>query len=180
MRFLESNTVYLKKISIHDDLENYLDMVNDSENIQVIEGLGRNSIIKEDLIEFINHYNGKLFGIYNKQDEHVGNIGLTGFNNILRSCSYAILMCSRYKRKGYAFEGSVLSLNHAFNNLNLHRVFLGVVSWNESAIKLYEKLGFQREGIHRDAFWANGEYHNLYQYSLLKNEFKYFKTRELK
>ena len=173
MQFLESDKVYLKKLSIHDDLENYHEMVNDEENVHLIEGLGMSYMTKEDLVEFIRNYQGQLLGIFNKQNEHVGNVSLSGFNNILRSCSYAILMSTKYKRKGYAFEGSVLILNHAFNNLNLNRVYLGVVDWNESAIKLYEKLGFQREGKFRDAFWAYGQYHDLYQYSLLKNEFKY-------
>ena len=29
------------------------------------------------------------------------------------------------------------------NNLNMHRVYLGVVEWAGSAIGLYEKLGFR-------------------------------------
>tara|TARA_B100001250_G_scaffold407934_1_gene429504 strand:- start:11 stop:556 length:546 start_codon:yes stop_codon:yes gene_type:complete len=175
MQFLESDKVYLKKLSVHDDMENYLQMVNDEKNVFSIESLARDHLRKEDLIEFVSNYNGKLFGVFDKQDEHVGNISLSSFDYVLRCCSYAVLMSSKHKRKGYAFEGSKLVLNHAFNNLNLHRVYLGVVEWADSAIKLYEKLGFQYEGSFRDAFWANGQYYNQKNYSLLKTDFKFLK-----
>ena len=92
---------------------------------------------------------------------------------ILRSCSFAILMANKEKGKGYGFEASKILLSHAFLNLNLHRVYLVVVEWNKPAIKMYEKLGFQRDGVLRDAFWARGKYHKLLYYSVLRNEFEH-------
>ena len=154
-------------------------MVNDSDNVFNIEGLGREIINKQDLVNFINDYNGQLFGIYRKNGgEHVGNVGLNGIDNILRSCSLGIIISSQFKGNGYGFEGMVLVLNHAFNNLNLHRIYLGVVEWNFPAIKLYEKLGFQHEGTQRDAFWSKGSFHKLRMYSILKNDFKFLDKYE--
>lgn len=173
MQFLESENVYLKKLDTNDNLQNYVEMVNDVNNVYSIETLGRDYWTREDLIKFIESYKGQLFGIFNKNDEHVGNVSLSSFDYVRRSCSYSILMSSNHKRKGYAFEGSVLVLNHAFNNLNLHRVYLGVVEWAGSAIGLYEKLGFKFEGNSRDAFWANGRYYNQLNYSMLSDEFQF-------
>jgi len=173
MKFLESNSVYLKKLSAQDNLVNYLDMVNDKDNVHMITGLGKTTLDKEDLKNVINNYNGQLFGIYNPNDQHVGNIGLSNFHQINRSCSFGIIMSSKYKKQGYALEGSIISLNHAFQNLNIHRVYLDVVTKNIPAIKLYDKLGFVFEGRMREAYWNQGQYHDLSFYSLLKNDFRY-------
>ena len=172
MRLLESDRVYLKKMSIQDDLNNYLDMVNDVKNVNMITGLGKVPLNIDDLIDFIKNYDGQLLGIFTKDNQHVGNIGFSNFNQISRSCSYGIIMSTKFKRQGYALAGSILALNHVFQDLNLHRVYLDVMDSNAPAIKLYEKLGFQRDGRMRDACWTQGRYHDLYMYSLLKSEYK--------
>ena len=43
------------------------------------------------------------------------------------------------------------TLEFAFQEINLHRVELDVFSFNPRAIRAYEKAGFQREGVLRDA-----------------------------
>jgi len=42
-------------------------------------------------------------------------------------------------------------LMHAFDDLSLHRASLGVLEENARAIRSYEALGFQSEGMRRDA-----------------------------
>jgi putative acetyltransferase len=50
----------------------------------------------------------------------------------------------------------------AAQEANLHRLSLEVVAENEVAIHLYDKLGFVREGVKRDAFFGqDGKYHDL-------------------
>ena len=45
---------------------------------------------------------------------------------------------------------------------NLHRLELTVMSHNERAISLYQKMGYQTEGIKRDSLWVNGKYVDEY------------------
>lgn len=63
-------------------------------------------------------------------------------------------------------------LKIAFDNLSLHRVELGVFAFNESAIKSYEKVGFVKEGLLRDFRKVKDDYWNLWQMSILENEWK--------
>ncbi|WP_394120013.1 GNAT family N-acetyltransferase [Planococcus donghaensis] len=50
----------------------------------------------------------------------------------------------------------------------LHRIELTVLEHNKAAIALYEKMGFQVEGIKRDSIWINDSYANeLYMSKLL-------------
>ena len=62
-------------------------------------------------------------------------------------------------------------LEHAFYNLNLQRVEIGVLDYNLRAIKLYEKCGFVKEGVKRDAVFKSGRYVDLLQYGILRKEY---------
>lgn len=68
-------------------------------------------------------------------------------------------------------------LDFAFTELNLFRIELNVYTFNTPAIKCYEKLGFQKEGLKRKVTKYNNEYWDGYVYGLLKEEWK---TRNLK
>ena len=63
-------------------------------------------------------------------------------------------------------------LKHAFFNLNLRRVELGVLENNAAARHLYEKVGFVQEGVKREANYKNGKYVNMIMMSILKEEFE--------
>ena len=169
----KSKNIYLKKITREDNLSNYLEMVNDVDNINRIAGLKGAVIKKEDLIYYFENYNGELFSIFNNLNEHIGNIGLTNFDKEVKSCSLGIMMHSRFKGKGYGFEGMTLVLNFAFNNLDLNRIYLEVVEWNKAAIGLYKKVGFKEEGRHRKAYFSNDQIFDKLSFGLLKNGFKY-------
>lgn len=75
-----------------------------------------------------------------------------------------------FRGKGYGTEGLTLLLQYAFRELNLHRVGLDVISYNQSAINLYERLGFQLEGRRRQAVWREGRYFDRLDMGILYDE----------
>jgi RimJ/RimL family protein N-acetyltransferase len=74
--------------------------------------------------------------------------------------------------KGYGTEATRLMLDHAFGTLGLHRVALSVFSFNERAIRSYEKVGFAVEGRAREAIWRDGRYWDELQMSILTEEWR--------
>src|SRR5919107_1358942 len=70
--------------------------------------------------------------------------------------------------KGYGTEATQLMLEHAFAHLGLHRVALAVFSFNERAIRSYEKAGFRVEGRAREAIWRKGRFWDEISMSVLE------------
>ncbi|HEF1900038.1 GNAT family N-acetyltransferase [Bacillus cereus group sp. MYBK108-2] len=66
-----------------------------------------------------------------------------------------------YWGNGFGYEALEILLNYAFQELNLHRIYLRVFSFNERAIKLYEKLGFEHEGCQKEAIYRNGKWNDI-------------------
>ncbi len=60
----------------------------------------------------------------------------------------------------------------AFRELGAHRLFLDVYEDNARARHLYESLGFQYEGLMRDAARRDDQWCNLYLMSILETEYK--------
>jgi RimJ/RimL family protein N-acetyltransferase len=58
--------------------------------------------------------------------------------------------------QGYGTEATGLMLQLAFERIGLHRVALSVFSFNERAIRSYQKSGFRLEGRDREAIVRDG------------------------
>lgn len=82
--------------------------------------------------------------------------------------------------RGYGRDGMELLLRYAFHELNLHRIALTVLARNTSAKQLYERVGFQVEGIMRDNDFRDGVRGDDVMMSILAPEWRarppYFAT----
>jgi RimJ/RimL family protein N-acetyltransferase len=75
-----------------------------------------------------------------------------------------------YRGKGYGSDALGLVLRYAFDELNLERVGLDVISNNTSALRTYERAGFQQEGRLRRAVLRDGQHHDLILMGILRHE----------
>ncbi len=72
--------------------------------------------------------------------------------------------------RGYATEATRAAVEDAFRRLGLHRLEAHVATENRASQRVPEKLGFQREGIAREAEYLSGRFVDHIQYSLLRWE----------
>jgi len=89
----------------------------------------------------------------------IGAIGLDRFENRRSHAGYigmAVHDAYAGRGAGTALMAAVIDL--ADNWLQLKRLELGVYADNARAIALYERFGFEREGVNRAYAWRNGEY----------------------
>jgi RimJ/RimL family protein N-acetyltransferase len=75
--------------------------------------------------------------------------------------------------KGIGFESYSKFLPYMFQTFNLNKISLEVLSTNERAINLYNKLGFKTEGIKREEVFKKGTFVDSILMSILKKDFKY-------
>lgn len=107
----------------------------------------------------------------NEEWKAVGNCGLFNIDWRNRHAELGIMIGDRaYWNQGYGTEATKLMLRHAFQTLNLHRVFLRVFANNRRAKRAYEKAGFIHEGSMRQAEFVDGEYLDVHFMSSLQPE----------
>ncbi len=73
---------------------------------------------------------------------------------------------------GYGTLALTLLLRFGFGELNLNRIELEALDDNPRAIRCYEKVGFQREVVRREAGFKAGRYRDLVHLGALREEFR--------
>lgn len=76
-----------------------------------------------------------------------------------------------HRGNGYGEDALRLVLEYCFINLHMERVTLDYLEKNKVAANMYDKIGFVKEGLMRNAGKKNGKYLNLQQASMLRAEY---------
>ena len=74
--------------------------------------------------------------------------------------------------KGYATEALGTLVAALFEQGGMHRVFANTDERNVAAHRVFERLGFRREGCHLEAYWFKDEWTTLCVYALLGREWR--------
>lgn len=89
-----------------------------------------------------------------------------------RSTSFSIWLLEEYRGKGYGEEATKWAVDWAFNYAGVHRIELWSFSFNEAAIRLWEKIGFTLEGRKRENVWFQRRWFDTVLYSILEQEWE--------
>lgn len=100
----------------------------------------------------------------------VGEAVLNNWDPPNRNCSFRIAIFAAGRDRGLGTEATRLTVGHAFDALGLHRVSLTVFAFNPRAQRVYEKVGFVREGVQRDQLLWDGQWVDSVQMSILEDE----------
>jgi len=115
----------------------------------------------------------RVFAIETEEGVHIGNIGLHHIDWKNRHAELGIFIGEKeYWNQGYGADAIRALLRFAFQEMNLHRVYLHVFDFNTRAIRCYEKCGFQLEGRAREFFFRDGRYHDSLLMGILRSEFE--------
>ncbi len=101
----------------------------------------------------------------------IGNCGLHRLDWKNRAAMLGIVLGDKnYWNKGYGTDATRTLVRFAFEQLGLNRVELGVYDFNPRAIRAYEKAGFRRDGVRRQALYRDGTFHDVYLMGILRQD----------
>lgn len=105
--------------------------------------------------------------------KYIGYCGLMNIQNRHGNVELGIMIGDRgYWGRGYGREVVNLLLNYGFHFLGARRIALTTHAKNERAIRCYRACGFVEEGRPRKVVWIEGEYTDLVEMSLLREEWQ--------
>lgn len=171
---LEGENIYLSPIN-NEDIEKYVYFLNDK---NVTNNIGTTNEITtiESEKEWITNANKNTINlaiIKKENDELIGNCSLFDIDRINRCCTLGIFIGEEQNRnKGYGKETINLLLDYGFNYQNMHNINLKVFSFNERAIKCYEKVGFKKCGTRHESYFLEGKYYDEIIMEILENDYR--------
>jgi UDP-4-amino-4,6-dideoxy-N-acetyl-beta-L-altrosamine N-acetyltransferase len=171
--FLIGPNLYLRPPEIKD-AEAVAPWFNDPEVRRTLKRSWPMSIAAE--VEFLrglrNDQDGAAFAIVLRaSDQLIGVTGLHNFDHVARHAGFGITIGDKeHWGRGHGTEATSLILSHAFDTLNLNRVWLHVYEFNPRGIRVYEKLGFAIEGRLRQHVFRDGRYWDVLTMGILRDE----------
>jgi RimJ/RimL family protein N-acetyltransferase len=101
-----------------------------------------------------------------------GTIGLLNIDKKNCKAEYYIAMGeTNLKGKGISTRASKLILDYGFYELGLNRIYLYTETENIPAQKLFEKVGFQKEGCIRQDIVSHTKFVDRYVYGICRCEY---------
>ncbi len=165
MKTIETTRLIIRDF-VMEDVEGLFEILGDAETMRYCEPAYDQEKTKSFLKTFcigrrgavaaVEKYNGKLLGyiLLNELEPKVYEMGW--------------IFHRSYWRQGYAFEACKAVIDHAFRELDAHKIFAETID-SEKSVPLMEKIGMTREGVQRGHTRdMNGNWVDLYLYGLLK------------
>ena len=105
--------------------------------------------------------------------EWLGEAVINDWDPDNHSCSFRIALSSNARNRGVGTEATQLLIDYVFDEItdpSVNRISLEVFAFNPRGLAVYEKVGFVREGVFREALHWLGEYHDAIVMSMLRRE----------
>jgi UDP-4-amino-4,6-dideoxy-N-acetyl-beta-L-altrosamine N-acetyltransferase len=105
-------------------------------------------------------------------DVLIGMVSLVNIDLLSQTTELALQIGNKnFWGQGVGKFATQSAIEHGFNNLNLNRIYLYVLTENKRAQTVYKSVGFKEEGVLRQAIFKSGGYKDLIVMSILKTEF---------
>lgn len=113
------------------------------------------------------------WGITVKPNDKV--VGMVGFNYWDRNDHRAAIgfdLRQDHWRKSFMTEAACEVIRFGFQNMGLNRIEADASIYNVGSITLLQNIGFNQEGIQREQYYEDSDYHDLVLFALLKREWQ--------
>jgi len=109
----------------------------------------------------------KVYSIFENED-YVGQCSISQISWSARNGRLFVVVCKNAQGRGCGTEAIKALLKNAWEELNLHKVWLIVRKNNVHSQVMYLKLGFEFEGVLRDEYCVNGKYYDMVRMGIVR------------
>ncbi len=103
-------------------------------------------------------------------------VGSTGIHDIhwipAHGTTGLVIGDKTYWRRGIASEAMALRTRYAFRELNLHKLKSSAFMENQGSRRALAKAGYREVGVHREEFFRDGRWHDLWLGEVLREEWE--------
>lgn len=108
-----------------------------------------------------------------KTGEWAGEVVINDWDADNRSCGFRIALGPNGRNRGFGTEATRLIVDYVFDQIDdppVNRLALEVYDFNPRGLEVYEKVGFRREGVLRQALLWDGRYHDAIAMSIVRSD----------
>lgn len=103
--------------------------------------------------------------------KEIGFVCITDVDLHNRRCAWAFYVAEQEVRgRGVGSFVEYFVLTHVFDKMGLEKLCCEVLDNNQNVIQMHKKFGFTVDGILRRHICKRGQFHDVYQLSILKDE----------
>ncbi|MFW5701004.1 MAG: GNAT family N-acetyltransferase [Cyclobacteriaceae bacterium] len=168
------------KIFVLSDIKDRVEWINNSAiNSTMYFELPAN--IEKTIQWFNKKDNSKRadFTFFDNNSERIAMGGITNYDCKNSKAEFYIMVSPAYHGCGYGTKISKWLFNYAFMKYPINKLYLLTDDDNPNASKIYEKAGFQLEGILRKHSKKNNEFKDRRFYGLLRDEWEKAEWKQL-
>jgi RimJ/RimL family protein N-acetyltransferase len=163
-----------------EDVDHIMGWVNDPEIVGNLAAFAGAPMTREDELRWIARVTAskedRVFSIFGDDDRYLGQCGLHQIFRRSRVGRLSVIIADRSEMgRGVGSAAIAALLDVAFRSEaeggeGLHKVWLMVFARNTRSRRTYARLGFTEEGVLREEYFHEGEWHDMTRMSLLARE----------
>ena len=115
----------------------------------------------------------RMFAILDQDEKLIGACGVCYINWVDRNGDFSIYIGANdlYIDDTLAIDAAQSLIRYSFEELNLHRLWAEIYDIDNAKIQMFDTLGFQLDGRHRETHWTDGRWVDSLFYSLLSQDY---------
>jgi RimJ/RimL family protein N-acetyltransferase len=129
--------------------------------------------------QIFNQDERRIYSIYVPEEAHIGEGQLLVEWPLEEAQLFILIGRKDLWHHHYGTSALVAMLDEAFDNLELHRVWVDVPEYNEHALQMFRHLGFVLEGHLRRTHRKDGNWYDSFAMGLLTDEYSRRRSRVL-
>lgn len=165
------------------DVDHIMTWVNDPDIVGNLAAFSGEPFTRDQELAYVRRIRTstteKVFSIFAPDDgRYLGQCGIHQIHDRSKVGRLACIVARRDDHgRGYGSGAIRALLDHAFDEMKLHKLWLMVFRHNARGRGIYTRIGFQEEGILREEYFHEDGWHDMVRMSMLAREWPAVRDR---